>query len=87
MPGAGFGNGGDDAGGEDGMKQRTRKLMGTLGLLALIVVFCVVAGAIYANLLGDQPWWVLIVYFAIAGSLWFFPAAWMIRWMARPDPQ
>jgi hypothetical protein len=59
--------------------------VGTFGLIALVVVYCIVAGAIYANFLGGQAWWVLIAYFAVAGLLWFFPASWMIRWMARPD--
>ena len=67
------------------MTQSTRKLLGTLLVLFSIVVYAIAAGAIYANFLGNAPWWVLIAYFAIAGSLWFFPATWIIRWMARPD--
>jgi hypothetical protein len=67
------------------LTQRTRKLLGTIGLIVLLVVYCVVAMAIYANFLGGQAWWVLLVYFAVAGMLWFFPASWVIRWMARPD--
>lgn len=67
------------------MTQRTRKLVGTLLTLGSIVLVAVVAGAVYANLLADAPWWVLILFFAVAGGLWFFPAAWIIRWMARPD--
>ena len=35
--------------------------------------------------LGGAPWWVLILFFAAAGIAWFFPAAWIIRWMALPD--
>lgn len=69
----------------DRLKQRTRKLLGTVGILLLVVVFAIAATAIYANFLGGQPGWVLIIFFAIAGLLWFFPAAWTIRWMARPD--
>jgi hypothetical protein len=67
------------------MNQRTRKLVGTLGLIGLIVVYSIAVMAIYANLLGGAAWWVLVLFFALAGSLWFFPAAWLIRWMARPD--
>lgn len=67
------------------MTQRSRKLWGTLGLIALIVVYCVAVMAVYLNLLGGQPWWVLIIFFAVAGLGWFFPASWLIRWMARPD--
>lgn len=67
------------------MTQRSRKFVGTLLLLAVLIGYSILAGAIYANFLGGQAWWVLIVYFAVAGLLWFFPAAWIVRWMAKPD--
>lgn len=67
------------------MNQRTRKLVGTLLTLLLIIAYSIGVGAIYASFLGGAPWWVLILYFAVAGLLWFFPAASIIRWMARPD--
>ena len=67
------------------MTQRTRKLLGTAAMIVLLAVYVVAVGAIYAALLGGQAWWVLIVYFAVAGLLWFFPASWIIRWMVRPD--
>lgn len=72
-------------GNEQEMTQSTRKFAGTLLMLLLIIVYSIAASAIYANFLGGAPWWVLIPFFAIAGGLWFFPAAWIIRWMARPD--
>lgn len=67
------------------MTQSSRKLVGTLLTLGSILVWCVLAGAVYANFLAEAPWWLLIGFFAVAGSLWFFPATWIIRWMARPD--
>lgn len=67
------------------MTQSTRKFVGTLLTLLLIVVYSIGAGAIYAHFLGGAAWWVLILYFAAAGLSWFFPAAWIIGWMARPD--
>lgn len=67
------------------MTQSSRKLVGTLLTLISIVVWCILAGAVYASWLGEAPWWVLIGFFAVAGSLWFLPATWIIRWMARPD--
>lgn len=74
----------DDAGGER-MTQRMRKLAGTVLLLLSIVVYSALAMAVYAWFLDGAAWWVLIAYFAIAGTLWFFPASWIIRWMAKPD--
>lgn len=67
------------------MKQRSRKLVGTLLTLVLVIIYSIAAAAIYANFLGGAVWWVLILYFAVAGLLWFVPATWIIRWMARPD--
>lgn len=67
------------------MTQRTRKLIGTFGLLALVIGYTIGVAAIYVSFLQAQPWWVLILFFAVAGLGWFFPAAWMVRWMARPD--
>lgn len=67
------------------MTQRMRKLAGTVLLLLSIVVYSALAMAVYAWFLDGAAWWVLIAYFAIAGTLWFFPASWIIRWMAKPD--
>lgn len=67
------------------MRQRMRKLAGTMLLLLSVVLYSAVAMAVYAGFLIGAPWWVLIAYFAVAGSLWFFPASWIIRWMAKPD--
>ena len=67
------------------LTQRTRKLIGTFGLIGLIIVYSIAVMAIYINLLAGQPLWVLIIFFAVAGLLWFFPATWMIGWMSKPD--
>jgi hypothetical protein len=67
------------------LTQRTRKLIGTFGLIALIVGYSLLVMALYVNLLAGQAWWVLILFFAGAGLSWFFPASWVIGWMAKPD--
>jgi len=86
LPDAGGGKHSVDAGDHGtAMKQRQRKLVGAIGLMVLIMVYCIAVGAIYASFLGGQPAIVLIIFFAVAGMLWFFPASWTIRWMAKPD--
>lgn len=67
------------------MRQRARKLVGTLAMIAMTIAYMVAVGAIYANVLGGQPWWLLLLYFATTGLLWFFPATLIIGWMAKPD--
>ena len=67
------------------MTQSTRKLLGTLLVLASIALYSALVMWIYMSFLGGAAWWVLIVFFAITGVLWFFPATRIIRWMSRPD--
>lgn len=65
--------------------QSTRKLIGTVLMLASIVLYSAVVMWVYMNWLEGAAGWLLIAFFAVAGSIWFFPATWIIRWMAKPD--
>jgi RsiW-degrading membrane proteinase PrsW (M82 family) len=67
------------------MNQSTRKLLGTLFVIGSVFVYSGLVLWLYTSFLEGQPWYVLIVFFAITGVCWFFPASWIIRWMSRPD--
>jgi Na+/melibiose symporter-like transporter len=67
------------------MTVRQRKFAGVLLFLGLIIAWSVLATAVYLLLPSGLPGVVLIVYFAVAGAGWAFPAAWLIRWMSKPD--
>ncbi len=67
------------------MTQSSRKFVGILLILALIVAWATAGTALYLLLPEGLPGPVLIVFFAIVGAGWFFPATWLIRWMSRPD--
>jgi hypothetical protein len=67
------------------MQQRTRKLWGTVALIALLVVYPLAVVEIYVSTLMGLPWWGTIAVLCIAGLLWFYPASWVVRWMSRPD--
>lgn len=68
------------------MTQSTRKLLGVFLILGSLVLWSVLGTWIYMSLFSaTSPWWLLIGFFAVLGTSWFFPAAWMIRWMSRPD--
>lgn len=69
------------------MTLRTRKLLGTIMILASLVLYSALVMWAYLNWLEGAVWWVLIGFFAITGMGWFFPAAWIISWMSRPDDQ
>jgi hypothetical protein len=67
------------------MTQSTRKLIGTVLTLVVLVLYCGLATAIYASWLVGAPNWLLLGYFAVAGLLWAVPIGFIIRWMVKPD--
>ncbi len=67
------------------MTQSTRKLIGTVLTLVLLLVYPLIVMELYARFLAGSAWWVAILLFAVLGLLWFYPASWVIRWMSRPD--
>lgn len=69
------------------MKIRTRKLIGTFGLLGLVIVWSL-AGMVIAQ----TPWLagsklIQALFYLVAGLGWVLPAMPLIAWMSRPDPQ
>jgi hypothetical protein len=68
------------------MTQRKRKLIGTIALLALIVVYALLALAVAIVLqVRDANKIAELIYYVVAGLLWVVPAAWLISWMQKPD--
>jgi hypothetical protein len=67
------------------MTQSNRKLIGIVLVLLSLVVWSTLGMWIYMSFLGAAAWWLLIGFFAVMGMGWFFPATWIIRWMAKPD--
>lgn len=66
------------------MTPRTRKLAGTIALIALITVYAFAALAVAVVLqvnntskLGE------LAFYVIAGLLWVFPAGILIKWMQK----
>lgn len=66
------------------MPQRLKQLIGSLILLALVIVYALVATAIAVAQLGDSSAWLHLAYFAVTGLLWILPAMWVIKWMLKP---
>jgi len=67
------------------MKIRTRKFIGTIGLLLLVVVWSLLGMAI-----AQTPWLAAsrlaqAIFYVVAGLGWVLPAMPLISWMARPD--
>lgn len=66
------------------MRQRLKRLVGSLILLALVIVYALVATTVAVAQLGESSPWVHLAYFAITGLLWILPAMWVIKWMLKP---
>ena len=64
---------------------RTRKLIGTLGLLVLVSVWALLAMAFAQFALRAQSGIVAGLFYVIAGLGWVLPAMPLVSWMSRPD--
>lgn len=69
------------------MTQSTRKLLGLFLILGTLIAWSVLGMWIYMSFLTAAAWWLLIGILAAIGMGWVFPAAWIIRWMAKPDKE
>ncbi len=67
------------------MTIRTRKLLGTVALLLLAVVWSLMGMAV-----AQMPWladsgWLQAIFYVVAGMGWVLPAMPIVSWMQRPD--
>ncbi len=67
------------------MRQRTRKLVGTIVLVAFVSLYALTAMTIAAAKLPGAPGLVQLVFYIVAGLVWVVPAAVLVKWMQRPD--
>ena len=67
------------------MPIRTRKLIGTIALLALVIIWALLAMAIAQPALASANQLVAALYYMIAGLGWVLPAMPLVSWMQRPD--
>jgi hypothetical protein len=69
------------------MAIRIRKLIGTVLLFVLAIVWTLLAMALAQSALTDVSYWTALLYYVIAGLGWVLPAMPLIRWMVKPDKQ
>jgi hypothetical protein len=67
------------------MRIRTRKLIGTVALLALVTAWALIAMAVAQFAFRSTNELVAWIYYAVAGLGWVLPAMPLISWMSRPD--
>ena len=66
------------------MPVRLKKLIGTFMLIALVVIYALVATTVAVARLGESSAWVHLAYFLFTGVLWVVPAIGIISWMNKP---
>ena len=67
------------------MRIRTRKFLGTIALLVLVVVWSLLGMAV-----AQMPWLAAsglyqAIFYVVAGLGWVLPAMPIVSWMAKPD--
>jgi hypothetical protein len=67
------------------MSIRTRKLIGGIALIVLVIVWALVAMAFAQAPVIFENGLLAFVYYALAGLGWVLPAMPLISWMSRPD--
>jgi len=67
------------------MPQRIRKLIGTVLILALVVVWALGAMAVAQGRVTELPWLGQAIAYILLGTLWVIPAGALIWWMEQPD--
>ena len=66
------------------MPVRLKKLIGTVLIAILVIIYALVATTVASYQLAQSPWWVHLIYFAVSGLVWVLPAMLIIRWMEKP---
>lgn len=66
------------------MPVRLRKFIGTILIVALVLLYALLANTIAVATLGESSWWVHLLYFSVTGLIWVLPAMLIIKWMAGP---
>ncbi len=66
------------------MTVRTRKLIGTMVLLAFLAAYVGLVAAIGLGRIAEGGALSVFAYALVAGFAWVIPAGLLIRWMQRP---
>ena len=68
------------------MPRRTRQLIGTLAIFAIVMVYGPIAMALAESRILEAPKVVQALAYLVLGVAWILPLMPLIKWMARPDP-
>ncbi|MBX3582546.1 MAG: DUF2842 domain-containing protein [Rhizobiaceae bacterium] len=66
------------------MPIRVKKLIGTILLVLLVVIYAIVATTVAVARLADSGPLVHLLFFIVTGVLWVLPAMGIIKWLMVP---
>ena len=69
------------------MSARTRKLVGTILLLIVLILYALAVMLAAAAVLPEGGKIVELIFYAIAGLAWVLPAGYLIKWMYAGPPE
>jgi hypothetical protein len=65
------------------MTPRYKKLIGTIVMLAWLVVYALLVMGVARHVLPHAAWYASFLFYALAGTLWAIPIGLMFPWMVR----
>jgi Protein of unknown function (DUF2842) len=66
------------------MPVRLKKLIGTILLILLVIVYALVATTVAVAQLAESGPFTHLAFFLVSGLLWILPAMGIIKWMILP---
>ena len=66
------------------MPTRLRKLIGTIAIIVLVIIYAMLATTVAVATLAFSLWYIHFAYFLISGLLWILPTMLIIKWMEGP---
>ncbi|MBE1203517.1 DUF2842 domain-containing protein [Aminobacter carboxidus] len=67
------------------MPVRVKKLIGTVLLVLLVIVYALIATMVAVAQLSQSGPVVHLLFFFLSGLLWILPAMLIIKWMVKPS--
>ncbi|MBB6466429.1 hypothetical protein HNQ96_002294 [Aminobacter lissarensis] len=67
------------------MPVRVKKLIGTVLLVLLVIVYALIATMVAVAQLSQSGPVVHLLFFFFSGLLWILPAMLIIKWMVKPS--
>jgi hypothetical protein len=68
------------------MSPRIKKLIGALVMLIWLPIYALTAMGVAVLVLPHAAWYVSLLYYAVAGTVWIIPIGLMLPWMHREAP-